>query len=39
MLVDASLMNERHGFAEGFDDRGDEKVAAELDEIGGLRRI
>jgi hypothetical protein len=39
MVVDASLTDERHGFAEGFDDRGDKKVTAELDKIGGLRRL
>ena len=33
------LRDERHGLAERFDDRSDQEVAAELHEIGGLRRL
>ncbi|ENN87356.1 hypothetical protein RHSP_26704 [Rhizobium freirei PRF 81] len=34
--VDTALLDERHGLAERLDDGGDEEIAAELDEIGGL---
>src|SRR5580700_2601047 len=37
MTVDAALGDERHGFSQGFDHAGDEKIAAQLDEVGSLR--
>ncbi len=39
MLVDAALVDERHRFAEQFDDGCDQEVATELDEICGLRLL
>ncbi len=39
MLVDPSLSDERHRLAKRFDDGGDQKVAAELDEIRRFRRF
>jgi len=35
---DAALADERHGLTERFNHHGDQKVAAKLDEISGLRR-
>ena len=39
MPADAALADERHGLAEQFNHHGDQKVAAKLDEISGLRRL
>src|ERR1700730_2566446 len=36
---DAALADERHGLTERFNHHGDQKVAAKLDEISGLRRL
>ena len=38
-LVDAGLADKRHSFAEHFDHRGAEEIAAELHQIGRLRRV
>src|SRR6266850_7427583 len=37
--VDAGFAHQRHGLAERFDHRSEQEVAAELHEIGGLRRL
>ena len=34
MPADAALADQRHGLAERFDDRGDQKIAAEFHQIG-----
>ena len=39
MPADAALADERHGHTERFNHHGDQKVAAKLDEISGLRRL
>src|ERR1700730_6345907 len=36
---DAALADECHGLTERFNRHGEQKVAAKLDEIGGLRRL
>src|SRR6266436_10036463 len=37
--IDAALADERHGLAEGFDDRSDQEIAAELHKISSLRIV
>ena len=39
MPPDAALADESHGLTERFNHNGDQKVAAKLDEISGLRRL
>src|SRR5436190_16583131 len=37
--VEAALADERDGLSESFDNGADQEIAAELDEISGLRRL
>src|SRR4029077_11341104 len=39
MTVDAAFRDERHGFSQGFDHAGDEKIAAQLHQVGSLRCV
>ena len=37
--VNAGFANQRHSLSDRLDDRGDQEVAAELHEIGSIRRL